>query len=184
MADFVVDTNVLITATEAAQGGVAPRKMAARGEVVEIQDPATQRKVYEWVKAFRADSEALLVLDMPVSNIHKEYGNKLCDYEYGRIVAAEKLQNWQIRPAVGIEFVDNGNERVARLPAHLEAVIGDVSDRKMVAAALATGAPIINASDTDWYDWEDVLKEAGVDVIHLVPEYSKAKWKAKKAERR
>lgn len=183
MGDSILDTNVLITATAAHQGGQAPRKMAQRGEPVQLSDRKLQNEVYAWVRDFRKDPEARLVIDVPERNIHKEYGNKLSDDEYGRMVAAEKLQRWQICEARGIEFVDNGTERVARLPEALEAVVNDKSDRKLVAAAIITGAPIINVSDTDWLDWEPTLKAFGVVHTALLPEDLRGRWLAKKAGR-
>jgi hypothetical protein len=48
----------------------------------------------------------------------------------------------------------------------------DASDRKFVAVAVAVGShpPIVNASDTDWWNARDVLAEHGVNVEFVCPE--------------
>lgn len=40
----------------------------------------------------------------------------------------------------------------------------DPSDRKLVAAAKVAGAPIVQAADTKWLDWQAVLDRHGVRV--------------------
>ena len=48
----------------------------------------------------------------------------------------------------------------------------DLSDRKFVAVALASGAGphVLNAAETDWWDHRQALEENGVDVVFLCPE--------------
>ena len=48
----------------------------------------------------------------------------------------------------------------------------DRSDRKFVAVALASGEqpPILNASDTDWWNHRQALSRHGVEVRFLCPE--------------
>jgi hypothetical protein len=48
----------------------------------------------------------------------------------------------------------------------------DPSDRKFVAVALASGErpPILNASDTDWWNHREALSRNGVEVRFLCPE--------------
>ena len=51
----------------------------------------------------------------------------------------------------------------------------DRDDRKFVAVALAskTNPPILNASDTDWWNHLDTLKQHGIKVSFLCPELMK-----------
>lgn len=42
----------------------------------------------------------------------------------------------------------------------------DPSDRKFVAAAKVTGAPVVQATDTKWLDWGPVLSRHGVTVLY------------------
>lgn len=49
----------------------------------------------------------------------------------------------------------------------------DPSDQKFVAVALASGVnpPILNASDSDWWNHRAALKAAGVNVEFLCPQH-------------
>ena len=51
----------------------------------------------------------------------------------------------------------------------------DRDDRKFVAVALASGTnpPILNASDTDWWQYRKELRSHGVNVVFLCPELMK-----------
>lgn len=48
----------------------------------------------------------------------------------------------------------------------------DMDDRKFVAVALASGSDprVLNASDTDWWDYREQLRKHGVKVVFLCPE--------------
>ncbi len=48
----------------------------------------------------------------------------------------------------------------------------DASDRKFVAVAVACGKapPILNASDTDWWHYQEALRRNGIKVDFLCPE--------------
>ena len=52
----------------------------------------------------------------------------------------------------------------------------DQDDRKFVAVAVAsgTGPTILNASDTDWWDYRHELRRYGVEVDFLCPELMKS----------
>ena len=51
----------------------------------------------------------------------------------------------------------------------------DRDDRKFIAVALASkiNPPILNASDTDWWNYLDTLKQHGIEVSFLCPELMK-----------
>lgn len=51
----------------------------------------------------------------------------------------------------------------------------DPSDRKFVAVSIASGerAPILNAVDSDWWDYREALARHGVEVRFLCPELMK-----------
>lgn len=63
-------------------------------------------------------------------------------------------------------------EGVAVLPDALERIVHDRNDRKFVAVTLAfsTPPPIVNATDSDWADWERALQDHGIEVLQLCPE--------------
>lgn len=60
----------------------------------------------------------------------------------------------------------------AVLPDEIARIVDDRNDRKFVAVSLALSppAPIVNATDSDWADWEEGLRDHGIEVIQLCPE--------------
>lgn len=54
----------------------------------------------------------------------------------------------------------------------------DLSDRKFIAVANAhpDKPPVLQATDSEWWGWKDVLQNAGVRVHFLCPEYVKNKY--------
>ncbi|MCC6646469.1 MAG: hypothetical protein IT374_12970 [Polyangiaceae bacterium] len=176
MADWVVDTNVLLVATRA-QLGRPPRALAQRGEDVPVTGAAELEAVHAWVKELRRSPDHL-VLDVPHKLLQGEYANKLDKSEYGRMVVAEKLSRGQCR------FVDVATDADGHGVISHEAggEVFDLADRKMVAAALAADAPLVNACDTDWCDLEarGTLDRLGVRVQHLLEPWCRAEWERKK----
>ncbi len=65
-----------------------------------------------------------------------------------------------------------GDKTFVEFPTDLRLAKFDPSDRKFVATILASGeqAPIINAADTDWWDFRDALSDHGITVEFLCPE--------------
>lgn len=64
-------------------------------------------------------------------------------------------------------------------------IVHDLADRKMVAAALAAGGAaegceIVNACDTDWYEWESVLADAGLVVRQLIDAWCRARHESRR----
>ncbi|WP_175725579.1 hypothetical protein [Burkholderia ambifaria] len=47
----------------------------------------------------------------------------------------------------------------------------DPSDRKFLATAVASGALIINALDTDWHEKREFIEQVGVEVQQVCPEH-------------
>ena len=63
--------------------------------------------------------------------------------------------------------------KIAVIPDEIERIVDDKSDRKFVAISLTflppTRPPIVNATDSDWRDWEKALAGYDVEVIQLCP---------------
>lgn len=55
----------------------------------------------------------------------------------------------------------------------------DPSDRKFVAAAKVSQAPVYEATDTKWLDWTDALARHGVEVVWVHEESIRASYAAK-----
>lgn len=159
MSDHVIDTNVLVT-------GSASRVQASHV-------PAAERlRVFEWLAAFRVDTDRLAVLDGEF-RIWREYRDNLDAQDFGLLVMTEKLQTARFH---NVEYDDDGH---ARLPASLEAHVSDRNDRKFVAVALADGGSctIVNATDADWLDAEPALAAVGIRVEQLLDEWLRSSAK-------
>lgn len=173
MAEWVIDTNVLLVATRAVLGS-PPRKMARRGEDVPVEREDDQRTVFLWVKNLRETADEVLVLDRIHNLIYEEYANKLEKDEYGRMVVAHKLTLGECR-FVEIEMDSDGDALIQH------EACGDVfdhDDRKMVAAAIEANAPIANACDAGWCELEQrgSLDRLGITVHHLIEAWCRALW--------
>ena len=57
----------------------------------------------------------------------------------------------------------------------------DISDRKFVAVSNAhpDKPPILQATDSKWWGWKEALKECGIEVAFLCPEYVEAVYASK-----
>lgn len=163
MRSEVIDTNVL---------RVASVLESARVVETPVTDAGVLRRVYEWVKLFREDRNRGLVMDLPERTIQEEYRRNLPKESYGRRVIIDKFTTGSVE-FVRLTYWSNGGERVAHLPdPKLDDNFHDLGDRKMVAAAHAAGAPIVNATDGDWTEplVEAGLRELGIEVIQLLNE--------------
>src|SRR5687768_17576738 len=138
MSDHVVDTNVLLVAS-------AAHPYSPFGDShVPVEE---QQLVFEWLAAFRDDSDRQIVLDN-LFRIYEEYRNKLTDQDYGLQVIHEKMQTFR---SVLLEWDGAGAAIVPVVFASF-----DASDRKLLAAALTDPASIciVNAADSDWLQIE------------------------------
>ncbi len=176
MADWVIDTNVLLVATRA-QLGRPPRKLADRGEDVPVGDPETQEQVFKWLKSLREAQDEIVIIDIPHGLIKGEYARKLDGDEYGRMVVADLMSRGRCR---FVEVEVDGNHHALVLHEWGNDVT-DREDRKMVAAALESGAAIANACDTDWMELEarGTLSRLGVSVVHVAEAWCRTAWRRK-----
>lgn len=73
---------------------------------------------------------------------------------------------------VAITPVGGSQTEFAEFPSDLRLQLFDPSDRKFVAVARAhpLHPPILNAVDSDWWEYEAVLAEHGITVQQLCPE--------------
>jgi hypothetical protein len=66
-------------------------------------------------------------------------------------------------------------------PSHDDLANFDNSDRMFIAVANAHSAkpPILEATDSKWWGWNDALNAVGITVIFLCPYYVKTKYEEK-----
>jgi hypothetical protein len=78
---------------------------------------------------------------------------------------------------VPVTPLDGGGRGFEEFPDDPDLVRFDPSDRKFVAVALGSGErpPILNASDTDWWEHRNALSRHGIEVRFLCPELMKGK---------
>jgi hypothetical protein len=170
VGDHVIDTNVLLVASAGHPGSPF---------IESNVPPEQQRIVLDWLMAFRTDRRRNVVLD-GLWKIWKEYHHKMTGQDIGLLVVTEKLQSVSVR-TVDILYDKHGH---GCLPKELEKVVHDRADRKLVAVAMAYMATegecnIVNACDSDWYDWEEALEQAGVVVEQLIDKWCRPRWKKK-----
>ena len=177
MSEWVVDTNVLLVATRAALGR-PPRRLARRGEDVCVTTEPELQAVFCWLEQMRKDPTAAVVLDRPHDLIKGEYCNKIDKDEYGRMVIADLLTKGRCR-FVDVDMDNNGDGVVQHEQGD---EVFDRADRKMVAAAIESKAPIVNVCDSDWIELEHrgTLARLGVAVEHVIEEWCRAEWERKR----
>lgn len=87
---------------------------------------------------------------------------------------------WKFPDADRVTIARNGDS-YDQFPDHHGLKAFDNSDRKFVAVANAhlTKPPILQATDSKWWGWNDALEDVGITVHFLCPEYVKAKYAEK-----
>lgn len=87
---------------------------------------------------------------------------------------------WSLPDAHRVTITRNGDS-YDEFPMHDDLNDFDRSDRKFVAAANAhvEKTPILQATDSKWWGWKDALKDVGITVHFLCPEYVVTKYAEK-----
>ncbi len=77
--------------------------------------------------------------------------------------------------------ISKDGDSYKQFPKHEGLVNFDISDRKFVAVANAHSEkpPILQSTDCKWWGWKDALKDVGITVHFLCPEYVKTKYEEK-----
>lgn len=124
-----------------------------------------------------------LVID-DAGEIFREYIHNLSSTGQPRIgYAFVKWVNdhqWNPSKVDRVQITQNGSS-YEEFPAHHELNNFDPSDRKFVAVANAHSEkpPILQATDSKWWGWNDALAEVGITVHFLCREYIEAKYAEK-----
>jgi hypothetical protein len=172
----VIDTNVLLVASAANDASPFP------ADATPVETAELRKQVLDWVIAFE-QSDRRVVLDYGWE-ILGEYQNKLSDQDYALQIVLHMKDTERV-VWFQLEHEADGRTRIGH--AVLDPAITDLADRKMVAAVLAGGCNaggcnLVNACDTDWYDWQAELEAADVYVEQLIHDWCHAKWLAKQAQ--
>jgi len=152
----VIDTNVLVVAN----GG---------------HPPASNDCVLACIEALDAARAGVVLVD--------DGGRILAEYAHhashaGQPGVGDRFFKWlwdhqaTAESCFQVSITDNADRGFAEFPDDPELAAFDRNDRKFVAVALASAVqpPVLNASDSDWWDFRDPLTAAGVHVRQLCPE--------------
>ena len=84
---------------------------------------------------------------------------------------------WHLDASQRVSITRNGDS-YDEFPPHGGLDDFDRSDRKFVAVSNAhpDKPPILQATDSKWWGWKEALKECGIEVTFLCPEYVEAKY--------
>lgn len=169
---YVVDTNVPVAAN---------RKHPFDGTNVE-----NETWILACVEAIeRVCTKNALVLDEE-DEIFEEYLRHLSPS--GQPGVGDKFVKWvkDNRGQLPTSRITKNGDSYNEFPLHEGLKNFDKEDRKFVAVSNAyppktcsKKPAIMQATDSKWFGWKDALKEVGIDVIFLCPEYVERKYKVK-----
>lgn len=164
----IVDTNVpLVANCSLDPDGISEDMIGCVGACIEAIDNLTKK--------------GTLVLDFG-GEILKEYFNKLS--RKGQPGIGDRFAKWAYDNQGNHKLVETvvitiDGDSYREFPKSEGLSRFDRSDRKFVAVANAHPGkpPVIQAADSKWWGWKDDLKQAGVKVDFICPEYVKEKYK-------
>lgn len=174
MISHAIDTNVLLVAS--AFDRTSP--FGDTSAPLEVREAA-----FEWLSGFSHARDRYLLLDDQEA-IQGEYRSRLgrrAPQDFGYRVLVDKITKGQAH-FIPIKVDRDGN---AILPDPLQAAVHDRSDRKFVAVCLSfeSESTLVNATDTDWYDAESALRDAGVRLEQIAEHWCRDEWKRKQARK-
>jgi len=128
-------------------------------------------------------SKGKLVLDAG-NEIYDEYRNQLS--MSGQPGVGDRFMKWvhdhqwSFPDADRISIIKEGDS-YREFPQHDGLKDFDISDRKFIAVANAhlEKPPILQATDSKWWGWQEPLSEVGIQVIFLCPGYIENKYQEK-----
>lgn len=168
---YIIDTNVLIAAS--AGDPVSPTDIDATPS-----DPTLRIAIWKWLNDFEVSASSIVMDELHV--IWDEYYNKISGGDYGMQVIMFKYDKGMC-DLVSVTYDCDG---IAILPEALTAVVHDISDRKFVAASLASiekagDGCIAFAGDSDWHGWERDLNRHGIELEPIIRDWSLRKYHEK-----
>ncbi len=170
MADHIIDTNVLLAAST-----IDDESRFEGADHIPVEQLIL---VLNWLTDFRDDNDRLLVLDAAYRLLN-EYKNKLGDNADNNIGLRVIFDKMNTARWVDVPCDAKGREK---LPHSLDQAFDYRGDRKIIALSIADGLKnsIVNACDTDWYDWESKLVAEGIIVEQIIGKWCQTNWMKKK----
>lgn len=159
MEEVVVDTNVAVVANRKSPQARAACVKQCIQELRRIQGDADRRILL--------DNDGLILNEYRRQlNPSGQPGSGDAFYQWLRD------NQWIDKHCRKIDITPHDNRDFEEFPSDPALAGFDRNDRKFVAVAVASGhsPPILNASDTDWWDHRAALKHNGIEVAFLCPE--------------
>lgn len=169
----LVDTNVMIAASSVRPG-------SSKLDVASPDSLELRKNVHQWLVDFEFSQDSIVLDEEGL--IEAEYAKnlrfsrQLQEQEYG-IQLLQTLNDHGRIVRVTIEFVENGDDKIARLDLPYRNLVRDIDDHKWIACAIAVPileageeAPIFYAAESDWWIIRHELNELGIKVVHLLPD--------------
>lgn len=175
----VIDTNVLLVASAADEASPFP------DDVTPVEEEEFRKIVLQWLIEFdSSDRHAVLDWDWTIVEEYRGENRrtKLTEQDYGMQVILKKFSEGEVF-GFTLEWDEPDSAKID--DENLSPVIHDHADRKMVAAVIAGGrrsggCNLVNACDTDWYDWETDLEKADIEVHQVIgEEWCRPRWESK-----
>lgn len=157
MSPVVVDTNVLATAD---------------GRATHAGTRCRQTCVDRLVRIRQFDALVLDRIRLILDEYHRNVGSDRQQPGFAFVIWAETNQyNLNRCHLVSVHALAESGQ-LEDFPIDPDLASFDPSDRKFVAVALGSGLdpPILNATDTDWWDFREPLERHGVKIELLCPE--------------
>lgn len=177
---FLVDTNVAVVANQPTR----PPEPSER-----LSDECVETCINVIVQLIGDEKGRRLILDEG-GEILEEYCKNLIKGQPG---VGDRFLKWVLTQAPALpkdQLVpitkckdSKGDDSYKEFPSHEGLVNFDRSDRKFIAVANAYSEKnkpkILEAADSKWWGWKDPLREVGIEVIFLCPEYVQKKYEDK-----
>ena len=166
-----MDTNVLVTANSAVNPSAIPSEL---DECVDACCQAVDHIVKKGGLVIDSWDEIVTEYANNVRNIGPGIGGKFIKWIYDN--------QWNEKLVTRVEITKSSDlYNYNEFPTNAELKKFDASDRKFIAVANARPEkpPILQATDSQWWGYKDVLKEIGITVLFLCPGYVQSKYQEK-----
>lgn len=154
----IVDTNVAVT---------------ANGRSAQASLPCV-RACVQRLLTLRENGKIVLDTSWHVLREYKDNLSETGQPGVGDAFLLWVLQNWAnplLSELYSLDYDPQDRENFVVFPRDPELAQFDPSDRKFVALAIVSDAPILNAVDSDWHNSDHILRRFGVYVDFICPEY-------------
>ncbi len=160
MSVRVIDTNVAICANGRDTHADAQCQLAC----IEALEEVVKRK------KIAIDDQGLILDEYSVYLSHSGapgVGDKFYKHVFNNQYIEDRCVRVAIHPVDDLQVF-------LEFPSSVALIGFDRSDRKFVAVAITAGrsVPILNATDSDWGDYEAALVAEGISVIQLCPQHA------------